>query len=42
MDRIFGNFNNRFKNVGNMEGKRMALKLVGFYAMGWTLRKLLK
>jgi len=42
MDRIFGNVNNRFKNVGNMEGKRMALKLVGFYAVGWTLRKLLK
>lgn len=30
------------KNIGNMEGKRMALKLVGFYALGWSLRKLLK
>lgn len=42
MDRALKNLNGNIKNIGNIEGKRMALKLVGFYAMGWTLRKLLK
>ncbi|XP_017849779.1 uncharacterized protein LOC108604713 [Drosophila busckii] len=43
MDRIFNSgYNNQLKHIGNAEAKRMALKLVGFYAVGWTLRKLLK
>ncbi|KRF83291.1 uncharacterized protein LOC115772065 [Drosophila novamexicana] len=42
MDGMFGNLSQRFKQLSNVEGKRMAIKLVGFYAMGWTLRKLIK
>lgn len=43
MDRAIKNlYVGNAKNIGNMEGKRMALKLVGFYALGWSLRKLIK
>ncbi|XP_032593270.1 uncharacterized protein LOC116805443 [Drosophila grimshawi] len=42
MDTMFGKLHNRFKTVGNVESKRTAIKLIGFYAMGWTLRKLIK
>lgn len=42
MDRVVGNFENKFKHLVKAESKGMALKLVGFYAVGWTLRKLVK
>ncbi|KPU72840.1 uncharacterized protein Dana_GF26342 [Drosophila ananassae] len=42
MDRAFGNLENKFKCMVKAESKGMALKLVGFYAVGWTLRKLVK
>ncbi|KRG01049.1 uncharacterized protein LOC26527576 [Drosophila mojavensis] len=42
MDGMLGNLSGRFKQLQNVEGKRMAIKLLGFYAMGWTLRKLIK
>ncbi|XP_017083006.1 uncharacterized protein LOC108115877 [Drosophila eugracilis] len=42
MDNAVGNFGDKFKCLVKAEGKGMALKLVGFYAVGWTLRKLVK
>ncbi|XP_030370798.1 uncharacterized protein LOC115621319 [Scaptodrosophila lebanonensis] len=42
MDNVFGNFENKFKHVSNAEGKKIALKLFGFYAVRWTLRKIIK
>ncbi|XP_017144641.1 uncharacterized protein LOC108157204 [Drosophila miranda] len=42
MDRFFGNIENKLKTKMKVESKGMALKLVGFYAVGYTLRKLVK
>ncbi|KQS52197.1 uncharacterized protein Dere_GG26885 [Drosophila erecta] len=42
MGTMDGNFENKFKHLVKAESKGMALKLVGFYAVGWTLRKLVK
>ncbi|XP_034128144.1 uncharacterized protein LOC117583736 [Drosophila guanche] len=42
MDRVFGNVQDKLKSMMKMESKGMALKLVGFYAVGYTLRKLIK
>ncbi|XP_020811700.1 uncharacterized protein LOC110186771 [Drosophila serrata] len=41
MDRVFGNVEYKFKAL-TKDGKGLALKLTGFYAVGWTLRKLVK
>ncbi|KRF99442.1 uncharacterized protein Dwil_GK27235 [Drosophila willistoni] len=42
MDRVYGNIENKFKYLSKAEGKGMALKLFGFYAVGYTLRRLMK